>query len=170
MHVSTDNTSLLLDAERGGRLRILHYGARLGDADAAQVEASGSKGLDAYPVYGILPQGESAMSVVHADGNMTLDMAVEDYSTKRLADGTQTVVTLRDKVYPLTLRVNYRTYDGEDVIETWTETVNGEKSTVTLTGLIPVICPCATATCGCRASTARGPTRAAWRRLRCCTA
>lgn len=142
LHVTTGNTSLLLDAERGGRLRMLHYGGRLSDADAALVEASGNKGLDAYPVYGIFPQNECAMSVVHADGNMTLDMAVEDWKTERLADGTQTVVTLRDKVYPLTLRVNYRTYDGEDVIETWTETVNGEKSTVTLTrfdsGYLPV--------------------------------
>lgn len=142
LHVTTEGTSLLLDAEKGGKLKILHYGPRLSEADAGNVESTGSQALDAYPFYGINPQGESAMSVVHADGNMTLDMAVEDYSARRLADGTQTTVTMRDRYYPFTVKVNYRTYDGSDVIETWTETSHTEKRPVKLTqfssGYLPV--------------------------------
>ena len=83
------------------------------------------------------------MSAVHADGNMTLDMAVSGVKTRKDADGSEvTTVTMTDRVYPLTIDVNYRTFPGEDVIETWTETTHNEKGDVTLnrfmSGYLPV--------------------------------
>lgn len=142
VHVVTPGTSLLLEAGKGKKLYILHYGPRLSDADAAAISSTGARAMDAYPVYGINPEHESAMSVIHGDGNMTLDMRVESVENHSLADGSHTVVTLRDKVYPFTVRVNYRTYTGDEIIETWTETSHDENRPVTLTqyasGYLPV--------------------------------
>lgn len=128
--ISTDNTSLMLDATPGKELKILHYGDLLTPADAAALEASG-QGLnrDAYPVYGRNPQGEAAMSVVHPDGNMTLQMEVQDV----VRDGDLTTVTLRDRLYPFTIKVNYRAFPAENVIETWVEASHQEKGPVRLT-------------------------------------
>ncbi len=59
VNISTPNTSLVLDAEKGGKLRILHYGNRLSDADIATLSDAGAIRRDAYPVYGIYPQAEA---------------------------------------------------------------------------------------------------------------
>lgn len=131
--ISTPKTSLILDAEKGGGLRLLHYGNRMESTDIATLKDAGAINRNAYPVYGILPQGEAAMSVTHADGNMTTDVEVTGINTTTAPDGAKvTTIAMRDKVYPFDLNVNYRTYPGEDVIETWVDVTNNEKGTVRL--------------------------------------
>ncbi len=141
--ISTPKTSLILDAEKGGGLRLLHYGNRMESTDIATLKDAGAINRNAYPVYGILPQGEAAMSVTHADGNMTTDVEVTGINTTTAPDGAKvTTIAMRDKVYPFDLNVNYRTYPGEDVIETWVDVTNNEKGTVRLnrfmSGYLPV--------------------------------
>lgn len=142
IHISTPNTSLVLDGRQGAGLVCLYYGTALSPVDIGSLRSSGCFGRQAYPFYGIYPDGESAMALTHADGNMTLDMAVAAISTVAVDGAEVTTVTMRDKVYPITVKLNYKTYPGEDVIETWTETENGEKGTVTLTqfasGCLPI--------------------------------
>lgn len=141
--ISTPKTSLILDAEKGGGLRLLHYGNRMESTDIATLKDAGAINRNAYPVYGILPQGEAAMSVTHADGNMTTDVEVTGINTTTAPDGAKvTTIAMRDKVYPFDLNINYRTYPGEDVIETWVDVTNNEKGTVRLnrfmSGYLPV--------------------------------
>ena len=143
VHVSTPATSLLIDASAGEAPRFLYYGARLAADDMASITEAAPKSFAAYPVYGSYPEKESAMSVTHPDGNMTLDMAVSDVTATGNPDGSQqTVVTMTDRRYPFTLRLNYLTYPGEDVIETWVEAENTGSGTVRLdrfmSGYLPV--------------------------------
>ena len=142
VNISTPNTSLVLDAEKGGGLKILHYGDKMNDSDIANLKDAGAINRDAYPVYGIQPQGEAALSVTHADGNMTTDVEVVDVKTSTVDGATVTTIAMRDKVYPFDLNVNYKTYPGEDVIETWVDVTNNEKGTVKLnrfmSGYLPV--------------------------------
>lgn len=142
VNISTPNTSLILDAEKGGALKIMHYGERVSDADIANLKEAGAINRDAYPVYGILPQGEAALSVTHADGNMTTDVEVLDVRKSKVGDADVTTVMMRDKVYPFDLNVNYKTYPGNDVIETWVDVRNNEKGTVKLnrfmSGYLPI--------------------------------
>ncbi|MBP3590682.1 MAG: alpha-galactosidase, partial [Muribaculaceae bacterium] len=86
VHVPTATTSLVVDATEGQPLKFLYYGERLSDADVAALEASGTARHDAYPVYGMTSHRETAMSVTHPDGNMTLDMAVTGVSESDGAD------------------------------------------------------------------------------------
>ena len=133
LHVSTPSTSLVLDANKGDQLKFLYYGKALKGADLDNFTAAGTGWQAAYPVYGLWPEKEAAFSAVHSDGNMVLDMVVEGIASSKGADGSETLtVTLADKVYPFNIDVNYRTYPGEDVIETWTEASHNEKGTVTL--------------------------------------
>lgn len=143
IHVATPNTSLVLNATKGEPLKIIYYGSLLSDNDIALLKEGGEESFDAYPVYGIYPEGEAALSAVHADGNMTLDMAVTDVKTVTEKDGAKiTTISMADKVYPFYVDVNYRTYPEGDVIETWTETSHDEKKPVKLTrfmsGYLPV--------------------------------
>ena len=112
--VSTPNTSLLLSAPEGGELRILYYGQKLTDTDLKTFE--GERGIDAaYPVYGLTCATETALSVQHADGNMTLQMGVENVSTNTTDKATETVIRLKDKVYPFYVNVCYRAYNDVDI-------------------------------------------------------
>ena len=134
VHVSTPKTSLVLDATKGEPLKFLYYGAGLGANDLNAFPGSGDAQFNAYPVYGLWPEKEAAMSAVHADGNMTLDMAVTGITSSVEQNGAKvTTVSMADKVYPFYVDVNYRTYPESDVIETWTVTSHDEKKPVNLT-------------------------------------
>ena len=143
IHIGTPGSSLVLDATQGKPLKFLYYGNALSDADIANLGAAGTPGFDAYPVYGNNPDKEKAFAAIHADGNMTTVMNVTGVSEKTDTDGAKiTTVSMTDEVYPFNIDVKYRTYPGEDVIETWTEITSNEKGTVKLTrfmsGYLPI--------------------------------
>ena len=132
VNITTDHNSLVLDAKKDGGLDFLYYGTRLTDAEAAALRDAGIPALDAFPFYGTFPEHESAMAMTHADGNMTMDMAVQGVTTAPDGKGTVTTVTMKDRFYPVTVALKYRTFPKDDIIEMWTETTNNEKKTITL--------------------------------------
>ena len=142
VHVATPNVEMLLKAEKGSRLEILYFGSRLSDADAANIEAAGVPGHNAYPPYGMSSHSETALEVTHADGNMSTVLVVEDVSSENDALAEITRIRLKDTVYPFYVTVCYRAYKDVDMIETWTEIENLEKKPVRLTrfdsGYLPV--------------------------------
>lgn len=138
LHLSTPSTSLVLDATPGNRLSLLHYGARVTDADIKNLDG----GIDAYPAYGIYPEHEAALSITHADGGMVTDLSVDSVTKSQGDDGAEiTTITLRDSGYPVTVKVNYRTYPGEEIIESWAEITNGEKGEITLNRFMSAFLP-----------------------------
>lgn len=143
VHISTPSTSLVVDAPEGGPVYFLYYGDRLDDSAINEFTYGGASWLNAYPVYGIYPEHEAAFAAVHNDGNMTLDMAVQGVSRSKDNEGRETTtISLKDKVYPFYIDLNYRTYPGEEVIETWVEAYHDEKGAVNLTrfmsGMLPI--------------------------------
>ena len=132
VNITTDHNSLVLDAKKDGGLDFLYYGTRLTDAEAAALRDAGIPALEAFPFYGTFPEHESAMAMTHADGNMTMDMAVQGVTTAPDGKGTVTTVTFKDRFYPVTVALKYRTFPKDDIIEMWTETTNNEKKNITL--------------------------------------
>ena len=128
----TPNTSLVLDAETGGKVSTLYYGDRLTQADSENLIAAGARGIDAYPTYGTWAPGEAALAVTHSDGNMTTDLKIESVERSEEPNATVVKVNLRDKFYPFCVAVCYKAYNDVDIIETWSEIRNGEKKPVVL--------------------------------------
>lgn len=142
VHIATPGTSLVVEATEGQPLKFMYYGDRLSDADLSNVGTT-SLWEDAYPVYGLTNNRETAMSVTHPDGNMTLDMEVTGVKESTDADGSKVVtISMKDKFYPFVIDINYRTYPDSDVIETWAEAVNNGKGNVLLrefaSGYLPI--------------------------------
>ena len=73
--VNTSGTSLVLNARVGQQLRFVYFGTKLSDNDIDALMFSGSRPMNAYPVYGQGEICEDALAVTHSDGNMSLDMA-----------------------------------------------------------------------------------------------
>ena len=131
--ISTPSTTLLLNATEGEPLQFLYYGNKLSPDEIATMGTASMTPLTAYPVYGLTSHSETAMSVKHPDGNMTLDMAVTGISTSSGADGsTVTTIAMNDRHYPFGIDLNYRTYPGDEIIECWAEAVNNGKRDVVL--------------------------------------
>ena len=130
--ISTPHTSLLLSAPQGGELKFLYYGTKLTDTDVRAVAGTEVGRFSAYPVYGLNCPSESALSAQHEDGNMTLQMEVIGVETIHQGKADLTVISLKDKVYPFSVKVYYKAYQDVDIIETWTEISHKEKGIVTL--------------------------------------
>lgn len=140
--IDTDNSSIVLEANKGKKLRHLYYGGKLTDIDASNLRPAIGKIYTAYPDYGMITIPETALAMVHSDGNMTLDLVVDDVTSRKENGADITTITLKDTYYPILVKVNYKTWKGENVMETWTEITNNEKAPVTLTrfasGYLPI--------------------------------
>lgn len=143
VEISTPNTSLILNAEKGKKLRHVYYGARISDKDSYnQLASAVGEQHDAYPAYGLTNDCETAVAATHGDGNMTLDLIVEGVERGQIDDAEVTTIKLRDSYYPFYVDLKYRTRPGLDIVETWTEISHREKGDVVLTqydsGYLPV--------------------------------
>ena len=136
--VNTPKTTLMLSVDEGHAPRIAYYGARLRPEEARQVYDAGALGGEAYPAFGRNSFGETALSVTHADGNMTTELAATGWRR----EGDVTIVSLKDRKYNFFVDLCYRSNDRSDVIETWTELRNGEKKAVRMeqyaSGVMPI--------------------------------
>lgn len=131
VHISTPGTSLILDATEGKALRFLYYGDAVSPNEVEAIN-SAHHSMEAYPVYGLSSSRETAMSVTHPDGNMTLDLVVKAIETIDLDGEKVTAIRLADKYYPFELTVNYLTRPDSEIIETWVEAQNNGKKDITL--------------------------------------
>lgn len=131
--ISTPNTSLLITAVPGEKSKFQYYGCRIFEKDIQGIYDSGlAFGLESYPVFGLNTPGERAMAVTHADGNMSLDLAVEEVKQYTSNEAEVTEIRMKDKVYPFVLKQIYKAYKGTDIISTWVEVENHGKKSITL--------------------------------------
>lgn len=128
VNITTPATSLILKADKGEELRFYYYGDKINNDDANAMISSGAAWINPYAPYGINTRRETAVAATHTDGNMTTDLVVDDITR----DGNLTTIALKDKYYPFYVKLNYRTYPDQDVIEMWSEISHAEKGTVTL--------------------------------------
>ena len=131
--ISTPNTSLLITATPGEKSKFQYYGSRISEQDIQGVYDSGlGFGVESYPVFGLNTPGERAMAVAHPDGNMSLDLVVEQVYQYVSDEAEVTEVCMKDKVYPFVLKQLFKAYKGTDIISTWVEVENTGKKPVTL--------------------------------------
>ena len=126
--VNTPKTTLMLSVNDGSTPRIHYYGSRIRPEQAQEVYDAMSINYDAYPAFGRNSFDETALSVTHADGNMSTELAITGTRT----EGDLTIISLKDKAYEFYVELYYKANDKSDVIETWTVIRNGEKKPIRL--------------------------------------
>lgn len=140
--MSTNNSSMVFDAEKGKTLKISYYGSRLEQNDAASLQEAGIPPQNAYPAFGLSGEGESAIAVTHSDGNMTLDLRLDEIREGSWEGGKTLCFISKDSAYPVSVSNWFKSYDEQDIIETWVEIYNGERKPVVLrkyySGQLPI--------------------------------
>lgn len=131
--VSTQNTTLLLLAKPGEAPRVAYYGPRLSSREGSEVWwTNGSRNEAAYQTFNGSTDGFTALAVQHADGQMALDLRVQQVKRERMEGGELVTIETKDKLQPFYVNLCYRTYDASDVIEAWTEMRHQEKKDAVL--------------------------------------
>jgi len=127
----TANTTMVLETEPGQELKTFYYGTKLSESETAMLGSY--KAQHTYPCYGVIGTEEAAFAAIQADGNRTVQLRNESAETTPWDGGNQLCVTCKDGFYPLTVKIYFKTFKDQDMIETWTETINEGKKPVTLT-------------------------------------
>lgn len=127
IEITAPGSSLLLEASKGKSLKYLYFGKSPSPTDVASLAASANK-TRLYPAYGMGDCRQTALAATMPDGNMTLELTTDTV----LTDGRMTTVRLRDKVYPISVDLRFRTFPDCDVIETWAEITNNSRNDVEL--------------------------------------
>lgn len=140
--VSTPNTSLLIKATPGETVKIQYYGSKIENSDIQGIYDAGMVfNADSYPAFGLQTMGEKAIAATQPDGNMSLDLKIEQVKQYPTKDGEVTEILLKDKIYPFEIKQYYKAYQGTDIISTWIEIMNNGKKSVTLYRFVSAYLP-----------------------------
>ena len=143
IRIGTNETDLILKVANGGRLYQTYFGKALkNEAETAAFpwdEFGNEDGLDvirggeAYSTSGNEDYYEPALGMIHNDGNRTTYLYYQSHEQKAVEGGTETIIKLADKVYPVSVTLHYVAFKEENIIKTWSEISHSEKKPVTLT-------------------------------------
>lgn len=137
IHITTPSLSLVVNAEEGQAPQFVYFGQKLSEADLAALHTPTGGRMDIYPAFGLNPANEAALSVRHADGDITTVLQVSGYSQ----NDTLAVIHLSDPKHALKVDLNYLTRPSADVIEMWSTIRNEEKASVTLLSFASAMLP-----------------------------
>lgn len=128
--IETSTISLIYQVADNGRLYQRYLGQKLShDTDLRHLP----EGNEAYLTHGMEDYFEPAIQVLHNDGNPSLLLKYITHTNKIPGKGiNETIITLRDDKYPVTVRLYYTTYEQENIIKTHAEISHQEKKPVVL--------------------------------------
>ncbi len=128
--ITTQNSALVFKVDKNHKLRQSYYGEVLNATDCSEVQMGS---LEAYPAFGTSYVNEAALRVVHADGNTSTELVYDSHVSKKISDDVeQTEILLKDTYFPFTVKLFFKAYKKENVIEQWSEISHTEKKDVVL--------------------------------------
>lgn len=139
--VETSKHALVLQTDKDKHPGIIYFGKKMSSGNDygtiplqyRQVEDNAGIYNSAYTPSGSWNLVEPAVRITHGDGNTSLDLIYVNHRTEKQDDNVSvTMVNLKDPVYAVDVRLYYKTYSRENVIEQWSVIKNAEKKPITL--------------------------------------
>lgn len=139
--IETSKNVMVLAVGKNQDVSTVYFGQKLGlISEYAKISSTYKQSNDytgqlnsVYTPSGSRNLVEPAISVTHADGNKSLDLIYSSHKVEKI-DGnvSLTTIVLKDPVYNFSVKIFYKSFYNEDVIEQWSEISHSEKSIVTL--------------------------------------
>ncbi|SHK19215.1 alpha-galactosidase [Rubritalea squalenifaciens DSM 18772] len=112
----------------GGNHLYSHYlGPRL--SNAADIHPQWNY---AYPAHLNQPLTESAISLIQADGKVSLDLHYREHKLVKEGNAAHLTILLEDPSYPVSVELHYLAHAAENVIESWATVSNHGEQPITL--------------------------------------
>ena len=128
--IETRNTSLVYNVDKKQKLQQVYLGGKL--QNPSEYKSILKKG-EAYVASGTTDINEPAVSMLHADGNPSLELMYSGHHIEQVDENvTLTKIYLKDTVYPVKVILYYQSYYKEDIISCWSEISHEEEGAVKL--------------------------------------
>ncbi len=139
--IETQSNALVLFKDSAGYVTVGYFGKKMSNQLEYAMVPSAYRQTDDYTglsnsVY--TPSGsknilEPAISVVHADGNQSLDLRYVAHRINKVDDNVSILeLILKDPIYDLTVTLYYKSYFKQDMMEQWATIEHNEKGNVIL--------------------------------------
>ncbi|MDD5186004.1 MAG: alpha-galactosidase, partial [Paludibacter sp.] len=126
--ISTNDNSLIFSVDKNQKLRQCYFGSKLNKSDYSSIQ---NTGIDAFPTFGTSNINEAALRIVHADGNTSTELVYDSYTSVQTAEGIElTTIILKDSYFPFQVKLCFKAFQKENIIEEWTEISHNEKKPV----------------------------------------
>ena len=145
--IETETSALVLKVGRNKKLYQTYFGTKLNNRLEYELISKentkkfvindGNPLIDlrhaAYPTFGTDNLFEPAVRMTHNDGNPSLELEYQSHSIQKIDANTEQIsIKLKDPQYPVYVTLHYKTFNKENVIESWTEIQHQEKKSVLL--------------------------------------
>ena len=130
IQIQTQNSELVYAVKADSKVYQIHLGEKLTkNSEYNKIKST----HEIYIGAGTSNLFESAIQTTHNDGNPSIDLHFIGKEVNVLNDNvTETIVKLTDDKYPFEVKLHYKAYYKEDVMEQWAEIVHREKKPLTL--------------------------------------
>ncbi|MDR3296929.1 MAG: alpha-galactosidase [Prevotellaceae bacterium] len=114
LEVKTNDAAMIFTAKVGSPVLLQHWGGRLNDPAAFLLKSGGQQ---LFPAYGGKLYRSTALRLTHDDGVLTTELVYAGSETKAVdSNRTQTVLHLKDNLYPVAVDLHFTAYKAENVI------------------------------------------------------
>lgn len=129
IHISTENTSLVLSGKKGEKLLFHYYGSSISQPEDVVVL---TEGIEYYQGFGIRSEHRTDFRVTHSDGNLSTQLLVESIEQTTEGEIQKTIIGLKDPQYPFFVTISLEAYRQNDLIAQHTKYTHQESGELTL--------------------------------------
>ncbi len=116
IEIATNDSAMIFVAKPGAPVVFRHWGGKIDDKRAL-LQKGYNENLQVLPAFGGRNHANIALSLVHADGSLTTELICAGVETSVLDDNrVETIVHLKDSLYPVFVDVRFTAYKSENVI------------------------------------------------------
>lgn len=129
--IRTHKSELVFSVGPDQKVMQVYFGEKL--RENAELANARIVRHEMYIPFGTSDLFESALRTTHNDGNPSVVLKYVGHSEVKVDDNvTETIIQLKDDQYPFEVKMHFKAYFGEDVIEQWAEISHQEKQPLTL--------------------------------------
>jgi len=124
INVSTNDISMVFTASPQQKITYHYFGKKLNDFSAfttrnyaGRPDTSQDFAPELYPAYGGRQYLEPALQITYPDGVLTTELVYVKHTVRQI-DGniSETVIEMKDKIYPVIVNVHLKAYKSENII------------------------------------------------------
>lgn len=141
--IETENLAMIFTATENERIIFQYWGSKI-DGIASfqdrkfkgQPDTGDDFAPQLYPAYGGRYYLNPALKLTHDDGVLTTDLIYTGHKTEALdSNTTKTVITLKDKLYPVYIDIVFTAYKEENIISQSATIRHSEKNNIIVENL-----------------------------------
>lgn len=128
--IETQNSVLVFKVDENKKIQQCYFGEAIKANDFEGIIPIKS---DAFPGFGGSYVNEPALRAIHADGNTSTELIYLSHSKQTISEGIeQTTIETKDAFFPFYVKLCFKAYYKENIIEQWIEISHDEKKDVIL--------------------------------------